>query len=63
MVEREEDGMLRSIGWTSVSAGAVFSIWSVFLPTMSSRLNLMAVGAALFMLGDIVLLIISTREG
>lgn len=55
--------MLRSIGWMGVSAGAVFSIWSVFLPTISSRLNLMAVGAALFMLGDIVLLIISTREG
>lgn len=54
---------MKAAGWIAVTASVIVSIMSVALPYINNRLSVMIVGGALFMLGDILLLINEGREG
>ena len=53
---------MKAAGWIAVIASGIVSVMSVALPYIDNRLNVMIVGGALFVLGDIILLINEGRR-
>lgn len=55
--------IFKSIGWMSIIASVIFCVCGVFLEGVMMRQFAMSCGAAMFVIGDVILLILSTREG
>ena len=53
---------MKAAGWIAVIVSGIVSIMSVALPYINNRLSVMMVGGALFVLGDILLLIDEGRR-
>lgn len=55
--------IFRSIGWMSVIASVIFCVCGMFAAEVMMRQFALSCGAAMFVIGDVILLIVSTREG
>ena len=55
--------IFRSIGWMSIIASAIFCVCGVFFAEVMMRQFALSCGAAMFVIGDVILLIISSMEG
>lgn len=55
--------IFRSIGWMCLIASVIFCVCGVFLSGIMMRQFAMSCGGAMFVIGDVILLILSTREG